>query len=325
MVSDQGRKHELVRRFLLEHEWVGAPLNVEFLAAGEYNENYLVKADDELAVFRINHGTQLGIGDQISYEFEVLRTVEPSGVTPAPLRLCRSHRDFPNGALLMRYLPGRPLDYRHDAEGAAKCLARIHSLPYDAASGPLIVQADPIADIIAECLGLLDRYSDHPLPEKGRRIRAYMEHVRRLATRSSFAAERLRVVNTEVNSGNFLVDGTRVRLVDWEKAVASYRYQDLGHFLVPTTTLWKTDFTFSPDERRRFLAVYHELARPPVSRDELDERTQLLEETILLRAFSWVYMAYAEYASGSRALANEGTFATITHYLDHVDEFLGTA
>ncbi|MFW6313218.1 MAG: aminoglycoside phosphotransferase family protein, partial [Spirochaetota bacterium] len=104
--------------------------------------------------------------------------------------------------------------------------------------------------------------------------------------------------------------------------VASYRYQDLGHFLVPTTTLWKTDFRFDPSTRRRFLQDYHEAAAPPVGLDELDERTSLLEKTILLRAYSWVYMAYVEYTSGARSLTNSETFATIQRYLSEIDDFL---
>jgi aminoglycoside phosphotransferase (APT) family kinase protein len=306
----------------VEHGWLEPPLEVHFLAAGEYNENYLVRTDDQSAVFRINHGTQLQLDNQIGYEYEVLRLVEPSGLTPRPLRLCESHPDFPRGALLMSYLPGRPLDYRRDVAGAAECFARIHAIPYDASSGPLIVQADPIGDIVAECRELLGRHPDHPLRSEGALIRRYMDHVVHLSEHASFEGEELCIVNTEVNSGNFIVKDDSVRLVDWEKAVASYRYQDLGHFLVPTTTLWKSDYTFSPEDRRRFLAHYHRSASPPVSLAELGERARILEETILLRAFSWVYMAYAEYTSGARPISNRDTFATMRRYLNEIDAFL---
>lgn len=335
-MSTQGGRKAEVSRFLEEHEWVGAPFTVTFLAAGEYNENYLVQTDAETLVFRINHGTQLGLENQIGYEYTVLTLVAPSGVTPRPRRLCESHELFPRGVLLMEYLPGRPLDYRVDLDGAAACFARIHATHYDAASGELVTQADPVGDIIRECEELLSRHPDHPLPEAGRKIRTYMEHVRELARSSSFDGEALCIVNTEVNSGNFLVNETHegnealgtdehtVRLVDWEKAVASVRYQDLGHFLVPTTTLWKSDFRFDRANRERFLRRYYELADPPVSFTELDRRTRVLEETILLRAFSWVYMAWAEYTSGARPLSNQDTFRTMESYLEHIDEFLRT-
>jgi aminoglycoside phosphotransferase (APT) family kinase protein len=320
-VNDERDRCALVRAFLLESGWRN-PTRVRFLAAGEYNENYLVDSSGELTVFRINHGTQLGLDDQIGYEFEALRQVAASGVTPIPLELCRSHPMVPRGALLMSYLPGRAFDYRDDLEGAAVCFARIHRVPYDASHGPLIVQQDPVAAIVAESRDLLDRCVQHPLPEHGRKIRAYLERINALAGTASFDNEPLCIVNTEVNSGNFVVDDGIVRLVDWEKAVASYRYQDLGHFLVPTTTLWKSDFRFDAAGRRHVLELYHEAAEPAATLDEIDERTRVLERTILLRAFSWVYMAYAEYTRGGRALSNPDTFRTIERYLNDIDLFL---
>ncbi len=321
-MSDAEERRKQVGDFLHAQRWIDGDFDVAFLAAGEYNENYLVESADGRTVFRINHGSQLDLENQIAYEFAVLDLVAPSGVTPLPLRLCASHPAFPRGAMLMTFIPGRPLDYRTDLGEAAECFARVHAVPYDHTTGPLLVQADPILDIVAECRGLLARFDDHPLPESGRTIRAYLECVRELADHASFAGESLCIVNTEVNSGNFLVSDQGVRLVDWEKAVASFRYQDLGHFLVPTTTLWKTDFRFDPGTRRQFLQDYHKAAAPPIGIDELDERTSLLEKTILLRAFSWVYMAYAEYTSGARPLTNPDTFATIQAYLDEVETFL---
>lgn len=325
-MSTPGTRHDLVERFLLIERWIEGSFSVEFLAAGEYNENYLVTDATGSYVFRINHGTQLQLENQIGYEYAVLETVAASGVTPRPLRLCERHEDFPRGVLLMEYLPGRPLDYERDLAGAAECFARIHGVRYDAERGPLVVQASPIDDIVAECRELLSRHDDHPLPEEGRAIGRYMERVVALARSASFADEPLCVVNTEVNSGNFLVDetadGSFVRLVDWEKAVASHRYQDLGHFLVPTTTLWKTDFRFDPPTRRRFLELYREAAQLSIPLDEIDERTELLERTILLRAFSWVYMAWAEYSSGARAITNEDTYRTMRSYLENIDRFL---
>lgn len=293
-----------------------------FLAAGEYNENYLIERANGRAVFRINHGSQLGIEDQVSYEYRVLQLVEPSGATPKPLRLIPACDAFPRGAIVMEFLSGGPLNYRSDRHGAAECFARIHGLEIDSSTAGLVVQADPVRNIVAECDGLLARYPDHPLVREGELIRRYRNAVLERAGDASFVDDRLCITNTEVNSGNFVVDDGLVRLVDWEKAVVSYRYQDLGHFLVPTTTLWKSDYRFTRADRRDFLAAYHRAASPPITLDELDRRTALLERTILLRAFSWVYMAWAEYESGDRPIVNPDTHATIRDYLARIDEFL---
>lgn len=320
------RRHDITT-FLTEQQWVSEPFNVSFLAAGEYNENYTVTSPEGTAVFRINHGTQLNLEDQISYEHTVLQALVPSGVTPRPLRVSPHHRLFPRGVLLMEFLPGRPLDYQTDVDGAAVCFARVHGVPVTS-GGPtshLVRQLNPVHDILLECDSLLSRYPDNPRSDLLPAIRRYFDRVEALSrgADADFSDEEPCITNTEVNSGNFRVDGDLVRLVDWEKAVVSYRYQDLGHFVVPTTTLWKTDYRFSAEARSRFLASYHRASAAPVPLEVLDLRTQLLERTILLRAYSWCYMASAEYAAGARALKNERTEEVINYYLDNIEAFLG--
>lgn len=295
---------------------------VTFLAAGEYNENYRVRGADFDLVFRVNHGTQLGIAEQIAYEFAVLEAVAPSGVTPKPIKCFPKSGRFPNGALLMEYLPGKPLDYEKEWRGAAECFAAIHSVPTD---DRLIRQEQPVEDILAECTELLSRFENPNRADARRQIETYKQRIEKLAASSSrlFGDENLCITNTEVNSGNFIANDDHVGLVDWEKAVVSYRYQDLGHFLVPTTTLWKSDYEFDESARRAFLEHYHAQASPPVSVDALDEYTAILEQTILLRAYSWCYMAIAEYQRGDRPLMHVETLQTMDFYLDNTERFLG--
>ena len=76
-------KQAALEAFLHSTEWIRPPFSVSFLAAGEYNENHLVENEDGRYVLRINHGSQLGLGPrQIEYEFQVLKALEPTGVTP---------------------------------------------------------------------------------------------------------------------------------------------------------------------------------------------------------------------------------------------------
>lgn len=311
-----------IARYLVDAGWLPELKSVRFLAAGEYNENYLVESDGENYVFRINHGTQLGLSNQIEYEYSVLQAVEPSGVTPRPLFVDGDAPAFGNGALLMEYVSGTSMDYQRDWQAASEVFARIHQLP---TSSALIHQQRPIASIAGESTGLLHRHDPHPLPDVGKRIGAYGETVLDLAGRFDplFARDQQCIVNTEVNSGNFIVNPDRLVLVDWEKAVASCRYQDLGHFLVPTTTLWKSDYRFPSDARRAFLSAYKDTVGTAISLDQIDELTNVMEKTILFRALSWCYMAYAEYGGALRNLKNPDTFDRITYYLEHAYEFLG--
>jgi thiamine kinase-like enzyme len=273
-------------------------------------------------VIRLNHGSQLGLDDQIAYEFSVLQAVEASQATPRPFRWSTDTGSLADGIMEMEFLPGVHLDYCRDSRWAAGIFAAVHQLPTDPR---LLVQPQPIRDIADECLGLLTRYPGHPLTEQYGKLRNYHEEIMDLAAASDhlFADEPLLIVNTEVNSSNFLIDEDRAYLVDWEKAVVSYRYQDLGHFLTPTTTLWKTDHVFSEEEKLYFLEEYRERGALSIPMDELRSKTRLLERTILLRGLSWCYMAYYEYMQQDRVLAHSETEETIKRYMDRLDWFLG--
>jgi len=76
---------EKIKVYLTESGWLSGVKEVSHLASGEYNENYLVYSSEGRTVFRINHGSQLFINNQIEYEFTVLKSLEKSGVTPCPL------------------------------------------------------------------------------------------------------------------------------------------------------------------------------------------------------------------------------------------------
>jgi aminoglycoside phosphotransferase (APT) family kinase protein len=313
-----------IKRFLVDSGWVENLVSVAFLAAGEYNANYLVATPSDRFVLRINHGSQLGLGQaQIAYEYKVLQALQSSGVTPVPLACHPAPEPLGGGALLMTYLPGQALVYQRDLERAAQIFARVHTVPLP--SG-LVVQADPVRDIAIESEGLINRFGDHPLEKERDQIRAYHDSVLALAdrTRSLFTDEARCLVNTEVNSGNFLISDAGSFLVDWEKAVESYRYQDLGHFMVPTTTLWKSDTVLTPEEKKRFLTAYHQAAGLDMDLDLLIRKSRVMEKTILLRALSWCFMAWYEYTQTERPLQNRDTFDKINQYLADIPWILAS-
>lgn len=314
-------KSTAVSAYLKDNGWLSRLLQCTFLAAGEYNENYRIVDEQQEYVFRINHGTQLGLSRQIEYEFHVLEAVFPSGVTPRPYRYSLDGDGLGNGVLLMEYIPGRPLDYSRDLDTAARIFARIHSLPADPR---LIVQKDPVRDIAAESLGMIQRYEGSGYGEVRKLLLRYHEDILEMAAHSPlmFEGEPRCIVNTEVNSGNFLVDPRRSCLVDWEKAVVSCRYQDLAHFLVPTTTLWKTDCRLDVEARGIFLETYRLESGLDIPLSELYEKTANMERVILLRALSWCYMAWHEYTGRNRVLTSDATFRKIVSYLDETRCFL---
>lgn len=315
-----------IYKIIERNGWLGQVDNISFLAAGEYNENYLIESAGNNYVFRINHGSQIGQDNQIGYEYNVLKALESSGVTPAPFHV--DPETELGGVLIMAYIAGRNFDFNRDLPKVPAIFAAVHSVPLPVSDKnrkpALICQENPIEDIARESCGLLDRFNDHPLTKERVLLEQYHDRIVELGQRhvQLFDEEPLCLVNTEVNSGNFIMQENSGALVDWEKAVISYRYQDLAHFLVPTTTQWKTDFTFNSETRLSFLKAYYELIQPDFDFDALDFKTALLEKTILLRALSWCYMAWYEYTRGERSLDNPFTFKKIKSYMDNLSCFL---
>lgn len=280
------------------------------LGQGEYNVNYTFDhPDGRKLVLRINRGSQMHLPDQIGYEFSALKALEPSGRTPKAL-FCDSGMN----CLVMEHLPGRPLRYETDMEAAAEIFADIHALP--PAPG-LIEPENPLQAIIDECRQMVSHYYewDKADPEVVRLLKTLEKEI---SAKDLTAPAELRkcIVNTEVNSGNFLINtGERSYLIDWEKPLISEPAQDLGHFLVPTTTFWKTEVILKPEEIRHFVRCYERAVNGRFETQSLSERLPLYFTVTCLRGVTWCAMAYREYCQPGRAITNADTFRKIQEYL----------
>ena len=129
------------------------------------------------------------------------------------------------------------------------------------------------------------------------------------------------MVNTELNSGNFLIrEGAPGYLVDWEKPLISEPAQDLGHFLAPTTTFWKTDVILTPGEIGGFVRSYLAAVAGRFDTATLRERLPLFFTVTCLRGVTWCAMALREYARPGRPLTNGDTLVKLRQYLS--EDFL---
>ena len=134
------------------------------LAKGEYNLNYLLQSKDlerkgnKQFVFRVNIGTQIEREDQIIYEFNTLKLLQNSRVTPRPYFVDDSRTLIDKGISIMEYLPGNHLEYEHDLKSAAQVLSKIHQLPVQQTSNHLIVEKEPLSLIFTESKKLLSTY-----------------------------------------------------------------------------------------------------------------------------------------------------------------------
>ncbi len=299
----------------------GAEIAPRLLAQGEYNINYAFThpVTGRPLVLRVNTGSQMHLADQIGYEYSALRLLEPSGRTPAALYADGSREHLPYGVMVMEFLPGRALDYRRDMDAAAACLADIHSVPVDGPASGLLSPEDPLGAILDECEQMVRTYYDSPLAD-----RAVADRIRRLLAAGRAKAEAARhmggyrcCINTELNSGNFLVNGPGrpCYLVDWEKPLYGDPAQDLGHFLAPTTTFWKTDVILTPEEMDAFTDRYIRAAAGRFDTDGLRQRLALFIPITCLRGVTWCAMAWVQYQQPGRLIRNEDTFRKMEAYL----------
>ncbi|MDR0350479.1 MAG: phosphotransferase [Coriobacteriales bacterium] len=299
----------------------GLPLPLRVLAQGEYNLNYRFErpADGRPFILRVNMGSQLHLERQISYEATALRALYPSGRTPQVYYVDDSKRLLEQGVLVEDLLSGRPLCYERagDLDEAARILADVHALrpPKDAV---LLCPADPLAAILEESEELYARYlaSSYRLSAAEPYLEAFIEAARAIVAGESARPRPRHIISTELNSENFLInDEAPGFLIDWEKPILGEVAQDLAHFLIPTTTFWKTDSILSPTERQSFLERYAQAVDGRFDVTELFERFAPYLSLTCLRAISWCAMAYTEYCEPGRALRNKLTFEKIVHYL----------
>jgi len=300
----------------------GDPFALEPLAQGEYNMNYLLRQGPRTWVLRVNTASQIARDDQILYEYRALKLLEPSGVTPRAYYVDPRYDCPAHGSLIMEYLPGESLDYRRDTADAARLFACVHSLPVAPEDNHLIREERPLSMTYDECVRLLSVYLDSELADGA--IRDYMRDVLAWAGEARkreayYLADPWRcIINTEVNSGNFIANRQRgtLHLVDWEKPLWGDPSQDLSHFGVPTTTLWKTDYRMGTGDRAAFLAAYREALSDRHFKDTIYDRVRLRDPFNCLRGISWSAMAWVTYQTGEQALRNADTFRKVCTYLD---------
>lgn len=319
-------KHYLTKHGLVEQLQLATPLQVKFLAQGEYNQNFLVGTGAHQYVFRLNYGSQINVANQIRYEYNALKWLERSGCTPHVYYVDDRKIDFDQGMLIMEYLHGRPLEYRTDMQTAAGIFGHIHQLVVDqAVTDHLIAEKGDILQArVNECQrllapvwgsGLVPTHAQHVLEQALDRCR------QNVSQEAFFSDQQLwRVNNTEVNSHNFII-GRQGWLIDWEKPVISHPVQDISQFLASTTTLWRTDIRLSQATKRAFLNKY--LALTGFDRTDFLTALRIYHPYLMLRALSWSAMALNEYAGGGKQLQNQEIYDKVTQYMQ--DDFIDQA
>lgn len=297
------------------------------LAQGEYNMNYLFAhpVSGQNLLLRVNCGSQMHLKNQIEYEYHALKLLEGSGRTPRALYVDGSLELLDHGVMVMEFLPGSSLDYRTDLAYAAACLADIHSVRLDSSCG-LLCPDNPWEAVLDECEEMVKIYMESPLgkEETKAKIRQMLDAgwkmIRKIPVKDTYHC----CINTELNSTNFLINGKDGMnyLIDWEKPLYGDPAQDLGHFLAPTTTFWKTDVILTKEEMEAFIDAYIQAVDGRFDTEGLRERVHIYIPITCLRGVTWCAMAWVQYQQPDKLIFNESTFRKLEAYLS--DEFLET-
>jgi thiamine kinase-like enzyme len=214
------------------------------LSGGITNRNYLVTpadGDDRYVIRLAGNDTHL-LG--ISREVEHAATVAAAGVGVGPQVVAFIR---PEGYLVTRFIIGSPvsLEQIHQPETLARVvdsLRRIHGGP--AIPGLFvpfrIVEA---YRALAASRGVPIPPAWEPAHEASRRIeRVFLE-----------VPTELRPCHNDLLNANFLDDGTRIRIVDWEYAGMGDPFFDLANFSV--------NHDLTPDEDAYILGLYDGILR----------------------------------------------------------------
>ena len=245
------------------------------------------------------------------------------------------------GILLMDFLEGRALRYETDLAFAGQILADIHCTRYerekDQGELRLLSPENPLYAMLSESASLLRSYALSPFLEEEiyKRVPTLWRKGADLEKKyaKTLFVKDFCIINTELNSGNFLIQDEEKNfeekpetdisshLIDWEKPLYAHFAQDLGHFLAPTTSFWKTDCILYEKDRDLFFHAYKEALAGRRNFSGIEEKTELFILFNCIRGLSWCAYAYAEYQKG-RDIQNEDTFCKIKEYL--TDPFLSS-
>lgn len=289
--------------------------DISFLAQGEYNRNFLVTdKKGQKVVFRINYGSQINVKKQARYEYQALKILSNSHHTPEPLWLDDSEDFFEHDILIEKFLPGEPLVYRRDLKKAAQIFASIHNLKLDdLAYKQLIIENSICSDRLHEAWQLLKPIKENQklAPESAQILYDLYDWCQSHNADEHFIGQNQCLVNTEVNSNNFLITSDYGWLIDWEKPVISNAVQDLTQFMSDTTTLWRTDEKLSEEQIKDFLTEYAGLTGQPLER--IEENIKIYMPFLLLRALSWCGMLISTF--DDKPIKNEYIYNRCQMYL----------
>jgi len=192
------------------------------LTGGITNKNYKITVDGESFVLRLggNETTYLGIDRQVEYECS--RLASQIGVAPEPIAFLA-----PEGYIVARFISGKPMSAEEigTQENITRVVASMklyHSInKFPGFFSPFRV-AEDYAKTAHSFKVKLPNNIDWILDRSAEIEKAMYAH----------QTLTLRPCHNDLLNGNFIDDGTLIRILDWEYAGMGDIFFDLGNFAI---------------------------------------------------------------------------------------------
>jgi thiamine kinase-like enzyme len=221
-------------------------LEIQELTGGITNKNYKINADGECFVLRLggNETQFLGIDRKTEYQCSLLAS--QIGIAPEPIAFLE-----PEGYIVARFISGKaiPVDEigtEENITGVVRSLQACHGLDFF----PGTFSPFRVAEEYAETA----RRFHVMLPAK---LDGYLEKSNEIEKALYRQTLQMHPCHNDLLNGNFIDDGTRIRILDWEYAGMGDIFFDLGNFAVQhdfddelDELLLKTYFREPTDEQR---------------------------------------------------------------------------
>jgi thiamine kinase-like enzyme len=190
--------------------WPGQPVEVEPLGGGITNHNFKVRTGDEALVLRIGGKDTALLGIDREHEHEAALMAAELGIGPEVVR-------FTEGLLVTRFVEGEV--GRADPAKVGALLSRLHGAPAIASRfDSFRVVETYAATATSHGLAVPDAFD-----------RAH-EVAQEIEARRSAAP--LLTCHNDLLAANFIDDGERIWIVDWEYAGMGDPFFDLANFSV---------------------------------------------------------------------------------------------
>ena len=204
---------------VVERVWPGRGAEVEVLGGGITNRNFKIALDDEAYVLRIGGKDTELLGIDRRVEHEASLAAAAVGVGPEVVAFVE-----PEGYLVTRFIEGDVVE--PEAIREPEALRRVvQSLRAIHAGPPIAARFDPFRVVEAYAVTAATHgVTVPPAFERARATSALVERARGPAPE--------RPCHNDLLTANFIDDGRRIRIVDWEYAGMGDVFFDLANFAV---------------------------------------------------------------------------------------------